>query len=328
MSIIQKIDGTIDLYEIENLLLSCGAQITFDQERNLTEDEAQFTLQQVEYLAYRNYSNMAAERRIINVEAYLPIPIELFICWIALDKRYHATVFTITCNNESLHLKISISNDICWVRMVRPWVRRHFKVRKIKDSLLIGHIFCEMAAILYQMQGPSNGNISRHSKLWIQTIEQLFLTKYISPYKLEDILSYHYDIQIFNLPYIFDLNVINIIPIFNEADYYFLHSDKLDSSMNLELHELNVAIRPSEKDKLIRIVPLEILESETVFNIDNQPCLKDITIYGIHHVYRYIELVFKQGISSEDEQREVAEKFGLTLTDHTYTDIIKILNKI
>lgn len=327
MSIIQKSNGNIELYRIDDLLIDYGAVTTLSI--NVGSDETQkVNIEIDELLEYKNYLSIVADTRWIEIKKYFPIPIELVICWIILDNRYSTTIFTTTVDNESLRIKVNRSREVYRIRIFSEGGSRNFRLLGTTPSMLIQSTFLNIGNILYSMKGPGNHNISRNSKLWIKTIEQLFLTKYISPYKLHEISTYNYDLRLTEYPYIFDLKVITSIPISITNNYYFEHCEEFESSMTLDFCELGTAIRVSEIDKIIRIVPAEILEDSSIFDNNNKPRLSNITINGIHHIYRYVELIFKQGIATKEEQSNVAAEFGLVLSESTYIDIIKILNKI
>lgn len=315
-------DNCYDLNKIYHLLLSLNAEITSE----LSELNPICSVKDCGYL-YDQYSPTFQTRMIV-INKFIPIPIEYIIMYLILPRKYSKNILKLPDNFE-------VITELMGYNVAKIYLSSCNYKSLIQCNFNAESIFGAVFKLCYSHKGFSPHNLDISVKLWIDIIKQYFLTDYMNKFKLQSIMKYEYGVEYKypDHPDIFDLTQINAIKIYNNvADTFFSKSESYGPLSEKIIYNMNVSIRISQQDNVIRIIPNKFLEDESVLDDKHQPKLENITICGINHIYRYVENVFKLKISTEDEKRDVSAKFGIKYESYRdeaiYNQIIGKLNLI
>lgn len=328
--------GFINLNHIYQIFDDLRAGITYHNNNLLNNDL--FWTWELEVWKYRRSNNIIPNIRTIILNKYIPIPLEFLITLFIRENLYTKTWLVVNIGDEMLKILIDFKQYGINILFKYKTSNCEFSFSSINPTpeLILGTVY----KILYNPVSKSSYNMQKNKQLWIDIIEQFFLTKYLSAYALGDILHYEYHITNqdnakIDYPFIFDLTKITRFKVpSNTLNYYRSNLEKFIDTVNRRIYNLDVSIRISLLRSEVLVVPNDILESEKVFDENNQPRLNKITIVGINHIYSYIDNVFNSGLYSDYEKMKIACTFKYhpprLLVDYSiiYKDIVCTLGCI
>lgn len=314
-------EGVIDLKRINNILKDLNIQIRYSKCLQTHYQNKGVNVNYPGILTYNTYEypSFSVKRKYITSTIFIPICFELFVIYHIIE----SSIKGFSCN-------INIDGNILEI-IRRDTMRQHLCIKyKGKQHLLpigtiisshsISHLLENLYEFLYRRYDKTRS--------WMDIIKCFFNQQYMNTIKLHYILNKcgmpETEYRNISIEHEFELStkIYNFEHLSKESSSY------IDKIRQFILNETNYSMRISAIKGQLSLVNNDILESSSVFGEDNLPRLNNITLYGINHIYRYIDNMFENSFATEEEKEKVVSQLGLSRNDNNYIEIINILNNI